>query len=123
MPPESDSCSGASAWLPFTAAQGITVPTGIFHPAIGSLQVRTIDLIILTAVLAKDRENELITTPARREVLREHFYRELTKSTYEAEARKVWADRLQRLLNGDVNADVEFGVFGKSGGVAGPIRG
>jgi hypothetical protein len=61
---------------------------------------------LLAAVLAKDREHELITTPARREVLREHFYRELTKGTYDADARKLWADRLQRLLAGDVNADV-----------------
>ncbi len=61
---------------------------------------------LLTAVLSKDREHELITTPARREVLREHFYRELTKSTYGATERKLWADRLQRLLDGDVSADV-----------------
>lgn len=61
---------------------------------------------LLASVLAKDREHELITTPARREVLREHFYRELTKGTYRADARKLWADRLQRLLSGDVHADV-----------------
>lgn len=61
---------------------------------------------LLAAVLAKDRDQELITTPARREVLREHFYRELTKGTYDADERKLWADRLQRLLAGDVQADV-----------------
>jgi O-antigen ligase len=35
-----------------TLYEKITVPTGIFHPSIGSFQVRTIDLVILTAVVA-----------------------------------------------------------------------
>jgi len=61
---------------------------------------------LLAAVLAGDREHELITTPARREVLREHLYRELTKGSYSASERKLWADRLQRLLDGKVNAEV-----------------
>jgi len=61
---------------------------------------------LLAAVLAQDRDGELITTPARREVLREHLYRELTKGAYPPEERKLWADRLQRLLDGDVKADV-----------------
>ena len=61
---------------------------------------------LLTAVLAEQREDELITTPARREVLREHLYRELTKSAYSPEERKLWADRLGRLLEGDVKSEV-----------------
>ena len=61
---------------------------------------------LLAAVLAEDREDELITTPARREVLREHLYRELTKGTYTPDERKLWADRLQRLLDGKVKAEV-----------------
>ena len=35
---------------------------------------------LLAAILAKERGDELIATPARREVLREHLYRELTKA-------------------------------------------
>lgn len=61
---------------------------------------------LLAAVLAGDREHELITTPARREVLREHLYRELTKGSYSPSERKLWADRLQRLLDGKVKAEV-----------------
>jgi hypothetical protein len=61
---------------------------------------------LLSAVLSDEREGELITTPARREVLREHFYRELTKGIYDPAERKLWADRLQRLLDGKVKADV-----------------
>ena len=61
---------------------------------------------LLAAVLAEQRDDELITTPARREVLREHLYRELTKSVYSAEERKLWADRLGRLLEGDVKSEV-----------------
>jgi hypothetical protein len=61
---------------------------------------------LLAAVLAQDRGGELITTPARREILREHLYRELTKGSYSPDERKLWADRLQRLLDGEVKADV-----------------
>jgi len=61
---------------------------------------------LLAAVLAEDRDDELITTPARREVLREHLYRELTKGAYPPKERKLWADRLQRLLDGEVKAEV-----------------
>jgi len=61
---------------------------------------------LLAAVLAQDRGGELITTPARREILREHLYRELTKGSYSPDERKLWADRLQRLLDGDVKTDV-----------------
>jgi hypothetical protein len=63
-------------------------------------------LRLLDQVFAADRSDELITTPARREILREHLYRELTKGTYTAEERKLWADRLQRLLDGSVTADL-----------------
>lgn len=61
---------------------------------------------LLQQVLARNRTEELITTPARREILREHLYRELTKHTYSPEQRREWADRLQRLLDGEVTADV-----------------
>ena len=61
---------------------------------------------LLAAILAQQRSDELITTPARREVLREHLYRELTKGVYSPEERKLWADRLRRLLDGAVKAEV-----------------
>lgn len=61
---------------------------------------------LLDQVFAADRSDELITTPARREILREHLYRELTKGAYSADERKLWADRLQRLLDGSVPADL-----------------
>ena len=61
---------------------------------------------LLEQVFADNRDDELITTPARREILREHLYRELTKGTYTADERKLWADRLQRLLDGAVTTDL-----------------
>ncbi len=61
---------------------------------------------LLQQVFAKDRDDELITAPARREILREHLYRELTKGTYTADERKLWADRIQRLLDGEVSVDL-----------------
>ena len=61
---------------------------------------------LLAAILARQRTDELVATPARREVLREHLYRELTKGVYSPEERKLWADRLRRLLDGAVKAEV-----------------
>ena len=61
---------------------------------------------LLEQVFADNRDDELITTPARREILREHLYRELTKGAYTAGERKLWADRLQRLLDGAVTTDL-----------------
>ena len=79
------------------------------------------------------------TTPARREVLREHLYRELTKDAYAPEERRLWADRLRRLLDGKIKieitchlADVRLGahastlsdrsVIAEEGGGTVPIR-
>jgi hypothetical protein len=61
---------------------------------------------LLEQVFADKRDDELITSPARREILREHLYRELTKGAYTADERKLWADRLQRLLDGLVTTDL-----------------
>lgn len=65
---------------------------------------------LLAQVFSPDREDELITTPARREILREHAFRELTKGTYSPEARKVWAERLERLFEGSVPAVIHCEV-------------
>jgi len=61
---------------------------------------------LLELVFSDNRDDELITTPARREILREHLYRELTKGAYSPAERKLWADRLQRLLDGSVTTDL-----------------
>ena len=61
---------------------------------------------LLEQVFADNRDDELITTPARREILREHLYRELTKGAYTADERKLWADRFQRLLEGAITTDL-----------------
>jgi hypothetical protein len=61
---------------------------------------------LLQLVFSGNREDELITTPARREILREHLYRELTKGTYNPAERRLWTDRLQRLLDGSITTDL-----------------
>ena len=61
---------------------------------------------LLEPVFERDRKRELITTPARREIIREHLYRELNKGSYTPDQRKLWSDRLQRLLDGDVEGDL-----------------
>ena len=61
---------------------------------------------LLAQIFASERDDELITTPARRKVLREHLYRELAKETYPLEERQRWAERLQRLLDGTIRVDL-----------------
>jgi hypothetical protein len=61
---------------------------------------------LLAAVFASDRDNELITTPARREILREHVFRELTKPSYSPDARRTWVPVLERLFEGSATAEL-----------------
>jgi hypothetical protein len=49
---------------------------------------------------------DLLLTPSRREIIREHLYRELSKSTYDSDARRRWAERSRKLF--DVGADVDL---------------
>ncbi len=56
---------------------------------------------LLEQVFAKDRVGELMTAPARREVLREHLYRELAKDYYTPQERRSWADSMQKVLDGE----------------------
>jgi Helicase HerA, central domain len=49
---------------------------------------------------------DLLLTPSRREIIREHLYRELSKSSYDSEARRRWADRSRKLF--DEGADVDL---------------
>jgi hypothetical protein len=65
--------------------------------------------------------DELITTPARREILREHAFRELTKARYTPEQRRYWVDVLEKLFAGDLEptvhlhlVDVHLGVDAES---------
>jgi len=61
---------------------------------------------LISQVFSSDRDKEVITTPARREILREHLYRELTKRSYSPKDRKVWTERIEKLFN--CEASIEF---------------
>jgi hypothetical protein len=101
-----DHCTVSVIEVKSVQAKGIeyTVEGGVVSgPAIDQmLSTRR----LLEEVFSDNRGDELITTPARRELLREHLYRELTKGTYTADERKLWADRLQRLLDGAITTDL-----------------
>lgn len=49
---------------------------------------------------------DLLLTPSRREIIREHLYRELSKPSYSSEMKKRWADRSRKLF--DEGADVDI---------------
>ncbi len=49
---------------------------------------------------------DLLLTPSRREIIREHLYRELSKASYDTASRRRWADRSRKLF--DEGADVDL---------------
>ena len=59
---------------------------------------------LLHEVFLRKGEDEVITTPARREVLREHVFRELTKQRYTPEERRRWASVSEKLFAGEMEA-------------------
>lgn len=59
---------------------------------------------LLSEVFGSERSDEVITTPARREILREHFFRELTKQRYSPDERKRWVSVSERLFAGTMPA-------------------
>lgn len=63
---------------------------------------------LLQQVFNHDHE-ELLVTPSRREVLREHLYRELSKPTYDVDTKKRWVTRSRALFDGQpATPDIQF---------------
>jgi hypothetical protein len=96
-------------------AKAVEDPSGEYQINDGIVNGAAIEQVLstrrlLAQVFSPDREDELITTPARREVLREHAFRELTKATYSAEARKAWSERVEQLFEGSVPAVIHCEV-------------
>ncbi|MFF4876336.1 helicase HerA domain-containing protein [Micromonospora sp. NPDC000668] len=73
--------------------------------------------MLLRDVFNPDRADELITTPARREVLRAHVYRELGKHGHDADDRKTWATAAQRLFEGKLSFTIDLQLVEVSIGV------
>lgn len=76
-----------------------------FEIASGRISGAAIDQLLAThgllrQVFAADHRGELITTPARRELVRDHAHRELTKKRHTPAARKRWAEALEEALSG-----------------------
>lgn len=61
---------------------------------------------------------ELLVTPSRREVLRDHLYRELSKAAYDTEAKQRWAKRSEQLFDGSPSIDVRCALVEVHLGVA-----
>lgn len=54
---------------------------------------------------------ELLVTPSRREILREHLYRELSKAGYDAQAKQRWAKRSNQLFDGDPDVQLRTALI------------
>jgi hypothetical protein len=54
---------------------------------------------------------DLLLTPSRREIIREHLYRELSKASYSGEMRKRWADRSRRLFDEGAEVDIRCALI------------
>ena len=75
----------------------------------------------LSAVL--DGAGELLTTHARREVLRERLRRELTKASHTPAERELWEDRVRRLVEGRVEVELSCHLISVTlGGGASTLR-
>jgi hypothetical protein len=44
---------------------------------------------------------DLLLTPSRREIIREHLYRELSKATYDGDTKRRWTERSRKLFDDD----------------------
>ncbi|MCX4387286.1 DUF87 domain-containing protein [Micromonospora peucetia] len=73
--------------------------------------------MLLRDVFNPDRADELITTPARREILRAHVYRELAKRGHDTDERRAWASASQRLFEGELPFTIELHLVEVSIGV------
>ena len=61
---------------------------------------------------------ELLLTPSRREVIREHLYRELSKASYDRTARRRWEQLVRQLLDGGAQVDLRCELIHVQLGVA-----
>ena len=61
---------------------------------------------------------ELLLTPSRREVIREHIYRELSKSSYDQAARRRWVGLVRQLLDEGALVDLRCELINVQLGVA-----
>jgi hypothetical protein len=50
---------------------------------------------------------DLLLTPSRREIIREHLYRELSKASYDSDAKRRWAERSRKLFD-DEGTEVDL---------------
>ena len=54
---------------------------------------------------------DLLLTPSRREIIREHLYRELSKASYPGEMKKRWADRSRKLFDEGAEVDIRCALI------------
>lgn len=54
---------------------------------------------------------DLLLTPSRREIIREHLYRELSKPSYDSDARRRWADRSRKLFDEGAEVDLRCALI------------
>lgn len=54
---------------------------------------------------------ELLVTPSRREILRDHLYRELSKANYDDAAKQRWAKRSEQLFDGAPDIDLRCALI------------
>ena len=65
---------------------------------------------LLAAVFGQGPDADLVTTPARRELLRANAYRELTKARYDPEDRQTWVRVIEDALAGRTSSRVHAQV-------------
>ncbi|MHB8695270.1 MAG: ATP-binding protein [Solirubrobacteraceae bacterium] len=61
---------------------------------------------------------DLLLTPSRREIIREHLYRELSKASNSSEMKKRWAERSRKLFDEGADVDIRCALIDVQLGVA-----
>jgi hypothetical protein len=61
---------------------------------------------------------DLLLTPSRREIIREHLYRELSKASYDSAAKRRWAERSRKLFDEVAEVDLRCALIDVQLGLA-----
>jgi Helicase HerA, central domain len=77
----------------------------------GRIEGEAVGQVLSTRGLLRDMfgqgpGSDLVTTPARRELLRANAFRELSKSSYDGDARRLWVEVIEQALAAEVGVEV-----------------
>lgn len=91
--------------------KAVEAPGAEYQIKDGRIEGEAVGQVLSTRSLLRDvfglgSGADLVTTPARRELLRANAFRELSKGSYDGEARRLWVEVIEGALAEDVGVEV-----------------